>query len=207
MTRLTLVCVIVGLSLAAADQAFSQSEPRATAPSEPRPAKKTEPRPAKPTAKKPASGGSGPPSGATLAGTFGDWSAYTATTGRSKICFAQSEPQSRSPATLKDTKAYLFVSFRPADNVRNEVAAVLNFKTKENGPASLAMGPTTYDLVTKGENAWVKAPSDEALAIGTMSKGGTMTIQATSAKGNKTTDRYSLAGFTQALERAKRDCP
>ena len=29
---------------------------------------------------------------------------------------------------------------------------------------------------------------------------------ALSARGNKTTDRYSLTGFTQALEQARRDC-
>ena len=99
------------------------------------------------------------------------------------------------------------MSFRPADNVRNELATVLNFKTKDGGPATLSIGQTRYDLVTKGENAWVKNASEEALAIGTMSKGGTMNVQATSARGNKTADRYSLAGFTQALDRAKRDCP
>jgi invasion protein IalB len=40
-----------------------------------------------------------------------------------------------------------------------------------------------------------------------MSKGGTLTVTATSARGNKTTDRYSLNGFGQALEQARRDCP
>ncbi|MDB5592380.1 MAG: hypothetical protein JWR86_2905 [Enterovirga sp.] len=156
---------------------------------------------------KPASSKEEKPGGATLVATFGDWGAYTAQSGRSKICYALSEPKSRSPANLKDTKAYLFVSFRPADKVRNEVAAVLNFATKDDGPATLAIGSTQYELVTKGKNAWVKDAADEAQAIATMSKGTTMTLQATSARGNKTTDRYSLAGFAQALERAKRDCP
>ena len=105
------------------------------------------------------------------------------------------------------SSATLVATFAPADNVRNEVAAVLNFKTKDGGPATLAVGSASYDLVTKGENAWVKNQSDEGTAIGTMSKGGTMTLTATSARGNKTTDRYSLSGFGQALDRAKRDCP
>ena len=150
---------------------------------------------------------SGVPGGATLVKSFGDWGAYTAQNGRSKMCYALSEPKSRAPANLKDTKAYLFVSFRPAEKVRNELAAVLNFKTKEKGAGSLVIGDVTYELITMGENAWVKAATDEAAAIGTMTRGGTMTVQATSARGNKTTDRYSLTGFSQALEQAKRDCP
>ncbi len=146
------------------------------------------------------------PGGAKLVASFGDWGAYTAQNGRSKLCYALSEPKSRSPANLKDTKAYLFVSFRPGEKVRNEIAAVLNFKTKNNGPGSLVIGGTHYDLITVGENAWIKTPSEEAAVIGSMSKGSTLTLQALSARGNKTADRYSLNGFAQALEQARRDC-
>jgi invasion protein IalB len=99
------------------------------------------------------------------------------------------------------------VSFRPAENVRNEVAAVLGFATKDGGASDVAIGSTKYDLVTKGANAWVKTPAEEPQVIATMSKGTAMMVTATSARGNKTTDRYSLAGFGQALERAKKECP
>lgn len=201
---LRLLCAsALGLSLALTGSAMAQPKPADDAkPAKPARKKRTDED--KPAAK-PASS-SEKPGGATLVETYGDWGAYTAKSGRSKICYALSEPKARTPATLKETKAYLFVSFRPADKVSNEVAAVLNFKTKEGGPASLVIGSTTYDMVTKGENAWVKTASDETLAIGTMSKGGNMVLNATSARGSKTSDRYSLSGFAQALERAKRDC-
>jgi invasion protein IalB len=146
-------------------------------------------------------------SSATLVATFNDWSAYTAQTGRSKICYALSQPKARTPANLKDTPAYVFVSFRPAENVKNEVATVLGFPTKDGGPASAVVGTANYELVTKGPNGWIKNPAEEAQAIATMSKAQSMTVQATSARGNKTGDRYSLAGFAQALERARKECP
>ncbi len=160
-------------------------------------------------ARRPAAAPAGAPggAGATLVATFNDWSAYTAQTGRSKICYALSQPKSRSPANLKDTPAYLFVSFRPAENVKNEVATVLGFDTKETGPAEAAIGSTSYALVTKGKNGWIKNPAEEAQAIATMSKGQQVTVSATSARGNKTGDRYSLAGFAQALDRARKECP
>ncbi len=172
---------------------------------------------AKPKAAKPAAAtaasAKGPPANApggaqaTLVATFNDWSAYTAQTGKTKICYALAQPKSRQPANLKNTPAYLFVSFRPSENVRNEVAAVLGFPTKDGGPAEVSIGTTKYDLVTKGTNAWVKSPAEEPQVIATMSKGTTMAVSTTSARGNKAVDRYSLAGFAQALERAKKDCP
>jgi invasion protein IalB len=161
---------------------------------------------------RPAPGAAAPagaPGGAqaTLVATFNDWGAYTAQTGRAKICYALSQPKARQPANLKDTPAYLFVSFRPGENVKNEVAAVLGFPTKDGGPAEASVNQTTYALVTKGANAWIKNPAEEGQAVATMSRGQSITVSATSARGNKTTDRYSLAGFAQALDRARKECP
>lgn len=207
--RLVRACVLASLALLVPSVAFAQDKPDARSDKsarKERPSKKKAKADAKDKSSKDKEAAKPGGSAATLVATFSDWSAYTAQTGKSKICYALSQPKSRAPASIKDTPAYVFVSYRPADNVRNEVAAVLNFKAKDGGAASLAVGPTNYDLVTKGENAWVKSQSDETAAIGTMSKGGTMVVTATSARGNKTTDKYSLAGFAQALDRAKRDC-
>ncbi len=39
-----------------------------------------------------------------------------------------------------------------------------------------------------------------------MRKGGTLQVKGTSQRGNDTTDRYPLTGFSQALERAQKEC-
>lgn len=201
--RLALACVLALPLLAPTGAAFGQSDATQGAkPAKPK-REQAERKKAQTSTRKEAAAG---PKAATQVAVFGDWAAYTAENGPSKMCFAQSEPKSRSPASLKDTKAYLFVSFRPAEKVANELAAVLNFKTKEEGPAVLAIGDTKYELITKGEHAWVKNPADEAAAIGSMVKGSTLLLQTISARGNKTSDRYSLSGFSQALERARSDC-
>ena len=40
-----------------------------------------------------------------------------------------------------------------------------------------------------------------------MKKGSTLTTKTVSGKGNVTTDRYSLNGLGQALDRIKKECP
>ena len=146
------------------------------------------------------------PGGSSLVASFGDWGVYTAQAGRSKICYALSQPKDRLPKNLSRDPAYLFVSFRPAENVRNEVALVLGFAARENGPAEAAIGTASYALLTKSTNAWLKNPAEEGQAIGTMSKASSVTVKAQSARGNQLTDRYSLNGFGPALERARREC-
>ncbi|MEE1610806.1 hypothetical protein [Microvirga sp. CF3016] len=157
------------------------------------------------TAVRPAQAATGP-GGASLLTSYGDWGVYTAQTGRSKICYALSQPKDRLPKNVNRDPAYLFVSFRPAENVKNEVALVLGFTAKENGPAEAAVGNASYALITKAANAWLKNPAEEGQAIATMARSGTVTVKMQSARGSSLTDRYSLNGFGKALEHARKEC-
>ncbi|MDF2974388.1 MAG: hypothetical protein K0R61_4838, partial [Microvirga sp.] len=133
--------------------------------------------------------------GGSLVTSYGDWEVYMAQSGRSKICYALSRPKDWTPKNVSRDPAYLFVSFRPAENVRNEVAFEFGFTAKENGPAEVSVGNTSYALLAKATNAWLKNPAEEGQAIATMAKSGTMTVKSQSARGSSLTDRYSLNGF------------
>ncbi len=98
------------------------------------------------------------------------------------------------------------MSFRPAANVRNEVAVMMGFPTKEGGAAEAQVGAAKYALITKDQNAWVKNPAEEPQVIATLQKGGGLVVRATSLRGNQSTDRYSLNGFGQALDRVRKEC-
>ena len=143
---------------------------------------------------------------ATLLASFGDWGVYTAQSGRTKICYALTQPKDRQPKTATRDPAYLFVSFRPAENVKNEVAFVMGYPTKDNGAAEASIGATNYVLLTKEANAWLKNPAEEGQAITTMSRNQALVVKAQSRKGAQLTDRYSLTGFGPALERARKEC-
>lgn len=143
---------------------------------------------------------------ATLVASFGDWGVYTAQGGRTKICYALTQPKDRQPKSLPRDPAYLFVSFRPAENVRNEVALVMGYAAKDSAPAEATIGTAKYALLTKEQNAWLKNPAEESQAITTMARGQAVLVKAQSSRGNQLTDRYSLNGFGPALERARKEC-
>jgi len=184
------------------------------------PAKQAQPSPARPGAGKtsanpapqPSAGAKPAPASApggaaaTLVASSGDWGVYTAQTGRTKICYALTQPKDRQPKSVNRDPAYLFVSFRPAENVRNEIAFVMGFPTRDSGNAEASIGTTQYALLTKDQNAWLKNPAEEGQAIATMARGQSMLVKAQSTRGTSLTDRYSLSGFAAALERARREC-
>ena len=189
-------------------QAAPEKPPAASGPARPAAASTPARRTAQPSSTPGRAGPASAPGGsaATLVASFGDWGVYTAQTGRTKICYALTQPKDRQPKNVNRDPAYLFVSFRPAENVRNEVALVMGFLTRENAAAEASIGNAKYDLLTKDQNAWIKNPADESQAITTMARGQNVLVKAQSSRGNQLTDRYSLSGFAQALERARREC-
>lgn len=141
----------------------------------------------------------------TAIGTYGDWNAMAAH-GQGKTCYALAEPKDRQPGKLQRDKAYIFISTRPGEGVRNEVAIILGFPLKDGGAASAEIDGASYELVTKGNNAWVKNPAKEKEFVDAMRNGSKLVIKAPSIKGNVTTDTYVLKGLSDALARVLKEC-
>lgn len=136
---------------------------------------------------------------------FGDWSVYTSTS-NPKVCYAISQPKDRQPGGLKRDPAYFFISTRPGENVKNEVSLTMGFALKEGSEAKLKIGNTTFDLYTKAEGAWVRNVADEGRLVDALRKGKDVTVVSSSVRGNATTDKYSLNGIVQALDRVAQEC-
>jgi hypothetical protein len=155
-------------------------------------------------AEKPADKGSDKPE---QLGNYGEWGAYAAQSGRNRTCYALGQPKERTPkAKLKDASAYIFISTRPAENIHNEVAINLGYATKDGSAAVADIDGDSYELITKGTNAWVKDQSREKEFVGALRGGAKLTVKAASSKGTSTTDSYSLKGLSDALARALQEC-
>lgn len=138
--------------------------------------------------------------------SYGDWGAYAAKGAKARTCYALATPKERLPAGLKRDPAYLFVSQRPAEGVRNEISFVMGFNVKPGSAPKAEIGNVSFELVAKGPNLWIKNAADEARALDAMRKGARILVKAQSLRGNLTTDSYSLSGLTQALERIQKEC-
>jgi len=141
-----------------------------------------------------------------LVSTHGDWGVYVAQSGKSKTCYALGRPKKRAPATLKRDDGFIFVSIRPSQGVRNEVSIIMGFDVRDDSNPEVRIGSTKFEMHAKGGNLWVKNAAEEKNFVGVMRKGSELAVNATSRRGNKTTDTYSLSGLGQALDRAAAAC-
>ena len=139
-------------------------------------------------------------------GKFKDWESFVLVQGESKICFAQSIPVVRAPKKIKRNPSRLFVSFRPAENIKNEISVTNGYEFKLKALVTAKSGKKNYDLFSKGRFAWVVDSKDEEKLIVTMKKASRLMIIGNSEKGDQTTDHYSMIGFTKAYNSAKKSC-
>tara|TARA_B100001123_G_C14634715_1_gene759201 strand:- start:39 stop:548 length:510 start_codon:yes stop_codon:yes gene_type:complete len=139
-------------------------------------------------------------------GKFKDWESFVLTQEGNKICFAQSIPLIRAPKKLKRKPSRLFVSFRPNENIKNEISVTNGYEFKLKSPVTAKSGKKTYDLFSKGRFAWVIDNDDEAKLISTMKKASRLMIVGNTDKGDQTTDHYSMMGFTKAYNTARKSC-
>jgi invasion protein IalB len=171
-----------------------------------------------------------------LVATFGDWNVFVGEAGKGRICYTLAQPKSRDPASLKRDPGYAFISDRPAEGVRNEVSFIMGFDVaggadatetkldpkssekpaaKFDANAKTLVGPmpvalvdeTSFEMLPKGGNLWVKNAAKEGALITEMRKGAKLVIKAASLRGHQSIDTYSLTGFAQALDRLQKECP
>ena len=139
-------------------------------------------------------------------GKFKDWESFVLSQDGNKTCFAQSIPVVRAPKKIKRDPSRLFVSFRPAENIKNEFSVTNGYEFKLKAPVTAKSGKKSYDLFSKGRFAWIVDNKDEIKLIVTMKKASRLMIIGNTDKGDQTTDHYSMMGFTKAYNTAKKSC-
>ena len=139
-------------------------------------------------------------------GKYKDWETFVLKKEGEKICFAQSIPVVRAPKKLKRNPSRLFVSFRPNENIKNEISVTNGYEFKPKAPVEAKSGKKSYDLFSKGKFAWVVDNEDETKLILTMKRASRLMIIGNTDKNEQTTDHYSMMGFTKALSLAKKNC-
>ena len=161
--------------------------------------------PSKQAAPAPAAPGGGHPN---LLGQYGDWGAYAAASGSGKVCYALASPASTrtNPANKPRDPTYMFISTRPAENVHNEISVIIGYQLKPDSEVHVEVGNNKFVMYTKADGAWLSNAAEEARMIETMRKGQDIVVSGTSSRGTQSTDRYSLKGLSQALDRAAQEC-
>jgi len=139
-------------------------------------------------------------------GKHKDWETYVINDSKGKVCFAQSKPVLQAPKN-NPREARLFISFRPGENISNEISITSGYNYNDKNSITAVSGKNKYKFDIVQENfAWITDNKFEKKMIKTMQKGSRIMITAYNLKGSQTRDHYSLLGFTKAYKATKANC-
>ncbi|MEX0693883.1 MAG: invasion associated locus B family protein [Rhodospirillales bacterium] len=143
------------------------------------------------------------PASADFLGKFQDWEAHARTDGGAKVCYAASVPlKSEGKYTVRGD-VFLLVSHRPGDRMIGFVSMEAGYTYGKDGKIIARIGSDNFPMFADGELAF--AYEDPPL-VKAMIRGQNMIVQGTSSRGTRTTDTFSLSGFTAAYSAASRAC-
>jgi hypothetical protein len=141
-----------------------------------------------------------------LLGEHRSWSSYAASDAGGNVCFAMTKPQSVTPTPDGYSQAYIYITNRPAENVRNEFNLVAGFSFQPDSMATISVGSQVFNLFTQNDAAWLDDSSQADALASAIRAGSSMVVEGTTAAGIKVTQDYSLSGATAAQQSIGAEC-
>ena len=137
-----------------------------------------------------------------------EWGAYRYDNDNGRICFVSSVPiKSKGkydPKNRGDIR--VFVSHGPGKAERDVVQVIAGYRYKPQSDVSLTIDGKSFNLFTIEDRAYAESDEDDRRIITLMKRGSRMTVVGISSRGTKTTDTYSLSGFTKTKAVIDKTC-
>ncbi len=138
---------------------------------------------------------------------YEDWTLQTNGQGEKRICLLWSLPQKAQGKYKKRGNIYAYVTHRPANDSFNEISILAGYTYRKESTVSVGIGKRKFKMFTDGNTAWNHTSKEDAQMVRAMRAGNTMVVRGVSSRGTKTTDTYSLRGFTKAYQALAKACP
>ena len=141
-----------------------------------------------------------------LEGTFTDWTVYSRAEGGDKICYAISQPKSKSPSSVNHGDIYFMVSNWRSGAAKEQPSFLAGYSLKKTRAPEARVGSAKYNMFVSENEGFFESNSDERALVSKMRAGATMNVKAVSARGTNVNYSFSLKGITAALRKAKASC-
>ena len=142
----------------------------------------------------------------------GAWTAHVKVDDGRKTCFAWTTPTKPrgNYQTRGDVLAFVTV-YKPAPQGNDyydggQISIVAGYRYKEDGAVVATIAKKKYVMFSDADTAWANGADGDKSLIAAMKAGSTMVVKGSSWRPTKTTDTYSLKGFTAAYNAIRAAC-
>lgn len=140
-------------------------------------------------------------------GGFRDWDAFVERrSGGEKSCYMISVPKETAPKNVNRGEIYVIITHWPSEKRQGEVNVAVGYPFKKDSTVTAKVDSRAFRMFTQGDRAWAYDAKQDQDMVGAMKRGSKLVIEGESQRGTKTADRYSLSGFTAALNAITKAC-
>jgi invasion protein IalB len=143
-------------------------------------------------------------------GSYEAWTSVELTQSGGKICYMFARPASSEPKSLKRSDVMLTITHRPALKRRDEVSFQAGYAYKKGETVAVDVDGKKFQFFTRPDvdpdAAWAQDPAADKAIVTALKNGKTLKVQGASEKGAKTTDVFSLGGFSKAYADIGKAC-
>lgn len=100
----------------------------------------------------------------------------------------------------------LMVFYQPSSNVKAQVTFTGGYPFRKDSTVNVNISGKEFKFFTEGEWAWPASPAEDAKIVTAMKRGASAIVTGISSRGTTTEDKFSLLGFTAAVEDAEKRC-
>jgi invasion protein IalB len=152
----------------------------------------------------PGRAAAGPPK---VLATANDWSAFAEGDEGAKVCYAASAPTKKEGQYTNRGDVAVLVTHNMGDKTRNVVSVVAGYEYKAGEDVLLEVEGKKFNLFVHEDRAYAPDSATDSAIVGAMKRGSKLVVVGASSRGTRTTDTYSLSGFTKAYEAISKACP
>ena len=132
------------------------------------------------------------------------WGSFSYQGSDGKVCYVLSIPTDKNPKELNGRAVdhgdvFFMLAQHPGQNVRLEPQFTAGYQFQEESKVVLDIDGKKFSMFTRGQNAWLENPAEEATVVAAMKAGAKMSVAAVSRRGTQTSYDYSLSGVTASI--------
>jgi len=139
-------------------------------------------------------------------GAFRYWSAFTSQRPEGKVCWAATKPSDKDFNGSGRGDVFLMITVYPDSGVDTEVSILSGYQYDESRTVQAKIGSQNFSFFAVKDGAWLETRNEERQIVAAMRKGAKATVTGYAEGGGRSTDTFSLLGFTKAYAAAKKAC-
>lgn len=156
------------------------------------------------------------PSAPVNLGTFNAWTAWKGQDADGLMCYVSAAPKTTLPVGANRDPVHFLVVNRIGRHTKDEVQTLVGYPLEINGTFSATIDGKSYAMITTKDDpktatnenyaAWLRSAADQPGFVAALKAGSSLVVKGVSQRGTHTTDTYSLAGITAALQKIATAC-